>query len=146
MWHFVLGSPSPVIRLRTAEIALRLLGYRTAEMKPVFGVSESRYEIASSTLRHNTHWYFASQWCRCLIQAPPVPELLDTFRQLVEDTLWIRSREFDRRGLLLWLKNFGAEADELFRLIESEPDDLEEHTKEYIYSDKSDWWYRIGFT
>jgi hypothetical protein len=28
IWRSVLGSPSPTIRLRTAEIALRLLGYK----------------------------------------------------------------------------------------------------------------------
>ncbi|KAJ7279875.1 hypothetical protein C8J57DRAFT_117468 [Mycena rebaudengoi] len=106
IWRFVLDSPSPMIRLRTAEISLRLLGYRTAELKPMierYGVSYGWVISYIRAPRHDTHWYFASRWCRCLIQAPPVTELLDTFRQMVEDTFWIRAHEFDRRGLLVWL-------------------------------------------
>ncbi|KAJ7037596.1 hypothetical protein C8F04DRAFT_1091810 [Mycena alexandri] len=153
---FVFDNPSPRIRYIAARMALQLLLSRTAELKLTIVNTYARGTVVLPLQygwttqeksnprfpRDVTHWHFASYWCRWLVQAPPIVDLLDIFRQLVEN-VWIQSHEFDRRGLIRWFQNFGTEADGLVRLFEAEPDDLGERARDYRYN-KTNLWYRIG--
>jgi hypothetical protein len=74
---------------------------RTAELKTL-KTSSSHEDWAEK--RSQTHWNFASQWCKLLVEAPPVPELLAMVRTLVENSFWTTREELNRAALITWLE------------------------------------------
>ncbi|KAJ6523491.1 hypothetical protein DFH09DRAFT_198056 [Mycena vulgaris] len=113
------------VRFRAAEIALRLLMCRSAEIKMLS--TNKRPPIYS---RITTHWQFASQWCRLLIDSPPVAELFTMLRGLLLNSFWTPSSELEQEGLMRWLKNFGDEAKPFVKALEA--------------CELRDGWVRIG--
>ncbi|KAJ7244924.1 hypothetical protein C8J57DRAFT_1363381 [Mycena rebaudengoi] len=123
MLGFIHKNPplSVGVPYRTAEIALRLLACRTAELQtcsyPPPGYNFQEYILACHdyylSRLGQTHWGFVSIWCSCLVDAPPAPELLAMLRRLIQGTLIVPEHEVDMPALKHWLKKFGAEAEDL---------------------------------
>ncbi|KAF7354396.1 hypothetical protein MVEN_01128600 [Mycena venus] len=101
---FLDGQPSMRIRCGAAEISIRLLMYRTAEMKAWLSKPQRIAErLHYDYLRADTHWSFASRWCICLAQAPPTTKLLTMLRGLIENTLIVQGNEIYHQLLKQWL-------------------------------------------
>ncbi|KAJ7658155.1 hypothetical protein DFH06DRAFT_1196200 [Mycena polygramma] len=115
---------TPQIYHRAAQIALRLLIYRSAEIRTnlssdrliqkmytriVSDVAPLGLAWAEIPSKPAMGWYFAHQWCIHLVRTPPASELLPMLRQLLQSGEFLHEDATHYDMLNEWLKAFDTE-------------------------------------
>ncbi|KAJ7652818.1 hypothetical protein DFH06DRAFT_1205782, partial [Mycena polygramma] len=116
--------PTPQIYHRAAQITLRLLIYRSAEIRTnlssdrliqkmytriVSDVAPLGLAWAEIPSNPAMRWYFAYQWCIHLVRTPPASELLPMLRQLLQSGEFLHEDTTHYDMLDEWLKAFDTE-------------------------------------
>ncbi|KAJ6505664.1 hypothetical protein C8R47DRAFT_133759 [Mycena vitilis] len=116
--------PTPQIYHRAAQIALRLLIYRSAEIRTNLSsdrlVEKMYARIVSDVAllglawteipsKPAMCWYFAHQWCIHLVQTPPASELLPMLRHLLQSGEFLHEDATHYDMLNEWLNAFDTE-------------------------------------
>ncbi|KAF7334435.1 putative nwd2 protein [Mycena venus] len=119
---FLSCHPSLQVRRVTAEISMRLLMCRNAELH-AYMRGEDRSDRIYDYFRPETHWSFARHWCRHLTQAPATAELLAMLRVLIENTFFTRTDEINYLLLKQWLdevpRDLKTQGQEIYTAIEA---------------------------
>ncbi|KAF7334388.1 hypothetical protein MVEN_02267800 [Mycena venus] len=130
-------SSSPSNQIRAAEISMRLLMCRNAEMKAIReqeSVFWDNYNICRN------RWTLANDWCTYLTQAPATAELSAMLGGLIENTLIARDDERDLALLEVWLVSLPVgletQAKEIYTAFKA---------ARTIPSARSETWFEISF-
>ncbi|KAJ6556396.1 hypothetical protein B0H19DRAFT_1152495 [Mycena capillaripes] len=149
--HFLHLNPAPQIRCTIAETTLCLFIYRSAELRAQDSYSPQRIEgLFKKTFspfwrndfqRTVTHWFFATQWCFYLVQAPHAPKLLSLLHRVIESGVFIRTDEIQDDSLYRWLlecrTDSAMEVAEVIRKVREQASSMKDQPCRWIYADFS---------
>ncbi|KAJ7645215.1 hypothetical protein DFH06DRAFT_1212693 [Mycena polygramma] len=145
---FLRRNSTPQICYGAANITLRLLVFRSAEIRADVSSTSARIQNIHTrlssprdTIYNNSlmrsrepNWRFATQWCLHLVRSPAAPELLDMLQELVESGVFLRREEIHHDLLDQWLKEFDTDvAMRIARVFQHVRDHDSEH--QWIYAD-----------